>query len=456
MTVNNPTSFANILNDLGQWRMLLEHAHKQDRASFKALLCRVITQLDQLMSDQLCEVIEAPEFKKLEASWSGLQSLVLLPVSYRKIKVKLLDFSWRMLSTDLNQSFEISRSALFKKVYSNELDTAGGQPFGLLVVDHHVQSDLDSDADFDDLYTLQLLAELGERSLCPVTLGVDNCFFGDEPGRLMHDPARIKRILNSQDLQSWQLLRNHNASRFLHLVLPEYRIRQPRQNYAAGFIFNEKNTNKAVLWGNPVYLLAANVLREFDRISWFGFLRAHDSSGSHGALIDLKDSDGLPLKARIDIFSETDGFWADQGFVPLSSIYLSGQLGLFSNQSVWKPVNEMAKTSAMLQTNLMACRFGHYIKAQMRDRVGTFDSALTCQRDLNKWLQNYTSNIDYGDETIMARYPLKNAEVSFIEDRNDATRYYCRIKLQTQYQYEMLETHITLMSDVSASELGES
>ncbi|WP_019613332.1 type VI secretion system contractile sheath domain-containing protein [Psychromonas ossibalaenae] len=455
MAVNNPTSFANVLTDSGQWRMLLEHAQEQDVSRFKVQLCRIITQLDQLMSEQLSAVIEAPEFKKLEASWSGVHSLVQLPVSQRRIKVKLLDFSWKMLSTDLNQSFEVNRSALFKKTYANELDTAGGQPFGLLVVDHHIQSDLDADADFDDLYTLQLLAELGERSLCPAVLGVDNDFFGDDPARLMHDHTRIKRILNSLDLQSWQLLRSHSASRFLHLVLPEYRIRQARRNYPAGFVFNEKNTNQSVLWGNPAYLLAANVIREFDRISWFGFLRAHDTSGSYGALIDVKDNVCSPLRARIDIFCESDGFWAEQGFVPVSSIYLSGQLGLFSNQSVWKPVNEAAKTSAMLQTNLMACRFGHYIKAQMRDRVGSFDSAASCQRDLDKWLQNYISNVDYGDETIMARYPLKHAEVAFIEDRNDATRYHCRIKLQPQYQYEMLDTHITLSSDVSASELGE-
>ena len=95
------------------------------------------------------------------------------------------------------------------------------------------------------------------------------------------------------------------------------------------------------------------------------------------------------------------------------------------------------------------------LKHKMRDRVGSFDSAATCQRDLDKWLQTYISNVDYGDETIMARYPLKNAEVSFIEDRNDSTRYHCRIKLQPQYQYEMLDTHITLSSEVSASDLGE-
>ncbi|MGF1728290.1 type VI secretion system contractile sheath domain-containing protein [Photobacterium kasasachensis] len=455
MTVTNPTSSANVLNDSGPWRMLFEHARHHDTSQFKAQLSRVISQLDQLMSEQLSAVIQASEFKQLEATWSGLHSLVQLPVSSRRIKVKLLDYSWNMLSTDLNQSFEISRSALFKKVYSKELDTAGGQPFGLLVVDHHVHSDLDEKCDFDDLYTLQLLAELGERSLCPVVLGVDNYFFGDDPSRLAHDHARIDRILTSLDLQSWQLLREHHSSRFLHLVLPEYRVRAPWQHYPAGFVFSEANTNNSVLWGNAAYLLAANVIREFDRISWFGFLRAHDATGNHGVLIDLNGSACSPLKARIDIFSESDSFWADQGFVPVSSLYLSGQLGLFSNQSVWKPVSEASKTSGMLQTNLMACRFGHYIKAQMRDQVGSFDSAATCQRELDRWLQTYISNVDYGDESIMARYPLKHAEVRFIADRHDTTRYRCEIKLQPQYQYEMLDTHITLMTDVSSDKLGE-
>ncbi len=111
--------------------MLFEHARQHDASQFKALLSRVITQLDQLLSEQLSAVIQAEEFKRLEASWSGLHSLVQLPVSSRRIKVKLLDFSWNMLSTDLNQSFEISRSALFKKIYAKELDTAGGPAFWL-------------------------------------------------------------------------------------------------------------------------------------------------------------------------------------------------------------------------------------------------------------------------------------------------------------------------------------
>lgn len=454
MSSSNSRLLQDTLTELGQLDILLAYAHAQNKANFIGVICRIITQLDAAISEQLSEVIEAPEFKRLEASWSSLKSLITLPVSYRKIKVKLFDASWQVISTDINHSFDIKRSSLFTKIFSNELDTAGGQPFGLLVVDHYV--DPNSDNDFDDLYTLQLIAELGSHALCPVVVGVaEEQFFGDELVKVMHDHARIKRILSSRDLQNWQQLRSNIAARFLHLALPQYCIRQPRKNYAAGFVFNEKSTNKAALWGNAAYLLAVNVMREFDRISWFGFLRAHDSRGSYGAVIELDSYACKPLVAQVDIFSENDSFWAEQGFIALSSVYMSDQLGFFSNQSVWLPENEKEKTTGMLQSNLMACRFGHYIKSQIRDKVGTFESALSCQYDINTWLQTYTSNVNYGDETVMARFPLKAASVSLVPNPNDETRYQCKINLQLQYQHDTLETSITLISDVAAGDVGE-
>ncbi|PST92512.1 type VI secretion protein [Photobacterium jeanii] len=452
--------------------MLLDNASQQNTAVFKALLSKVISQLDGLLSEQLSEVIQHKAFKQLESSWTNLQRLTLLPVSNRRVRIKLNDVSWSELSADLNQSFDISHSALYKKVYANELDTAGGQPFGLLLVDRLVQFDLDEEAAFDDLYTLQLLGELGERSLCPVALGLNQYFFGDEPARLIHDQARIKRILSSLDLQSWQLLRQRGSSRFLNIVLPEYRLRSAYQHYRAGFVFTETANEKSVLWGNAAYLLAANVIREFDRISWFGFLRAYDESGSYGAIIQNPvTTDGLAthwaaskesavyaasaIEARVDIYSEHDSFWSEQGFTPLSSVYLSGQKGFFSNQSVWLPSDEASRVNGMLQTNLMACRFAHYIKAQIRDRIGSYDSAARCERDLERWLQNYISGVDYGDDSIMARYPLKQASVAFSQDSFDSTKYRCQITLQPQYQYEMLDTHIVLLTDVPARKLGE-
>lgn len=448
-THNQSTSISTLLAEL-PWRELLSLARGDSTIQFKALLTKLIAGLDSVISEQLSEVIQHQHFKQLEASWLGLESLTSLPVSQRRVKVKLLDLSWHMVSNDLNYSFDIKQTALFKKLYSNEFDTAGGTPFGLVLVDHKVTSDYGEDADHDDLYTLQLLSELGEMSLCPVVMGVDEFFLGDDPNRQLHDGARAERILESRDFLSWQLLRDKASARFLHLVLPEYLLREPYQQYAAGFLFNELNKRENALWGNSAYLLAANVISEFDRISWFGFLRSYDEYGSHGAIVRQSD-----LTAKVDIYSEEDGFWSEQGFVPLCSLYLSGQKGFFSNQSVWKAPDEASQLLGMLQTNLMACRFGHYIKSQIRDQIGRYDSVDDCKRSLERWLQNYISEVDYGEDAIMARYPLKACEVRIEEAPHDKTRYMCQIMLQPQYQFEMMDAQVVLTTAVSGEEVGQ-
>ncbi|WP_375320048.1 type VI secretion system contractile sheath domain-containing protein [Aliivibrio logei] len=434
------------------WEELLSLSQKGNTAQFKALLTKLIANLDHIISYQLSTIMQHKYFKQLEASWFDLQLLTEKQVSPRRVKVKVLDLSWSMVSDDLNYSFDIKHTALFKKLYSNEFDTAGGTPFGLLVIDHKITSDYGEDEAHDDLYTLQLLSELAEKSLCPVILGVDEFFFGDDPNRQLHDNARAKRILESCDFLSWQLLRDKSSSRFLHLALPEYLQRCPYQNYAAGFIFTESNERDYALWGNSAYLLAGNVIQEFERISWFGFLRLYNETGTYGAIIQHD----LPLIAKVDIYNEDDGFWAEEGFVPLSSLYLSEQKGFFSNQSVWKAPTEELRMLGMLQTNLMACRFGHYIKVQIRDQIGRYDSMEDCKRGLENWLKRYISEVDYGEDSVMARYPLKACEVRMQEDSQDSTRYLCEIMLQPQYQYEMMDAQVLLTTSMSDQEVGES
>ncbi|KFD83042.1 hypothetical protein DN41_3154 [Vibrio cholerae] len=235
--------------------------------------------------------------------------------------------------------------------------------------------------------------------------------------------------------------------------MPEYLLRSAYQGYAAGFIFNEVNRCENALWGNASYLLACNVIREFDRISWFGFLRSYNEFGSYGAIVE--NLEGKPTQAKVDIFSEEDGFWAEHGFIVLSSLYLTQQKGFFSNQSVWRAPNDAAKVLGMLQTSLMACRFGHYIKAQMRDQIGRYDSADDCKRNLERWLQKYISEVDYGEDSVMARYPLKACEVTLQEDPQDSTRYLCQIMLQPQYQYDIMDAQVVLSTSISRQDVGD-
>lgn len=197
--------------------------------------------------------------------------------------------------------------------------------------------------------------------------------------------------------------------------------------------------------------MVGNVMREFDRISWFGFLRSYDESGAYGAVVQ----NSIDIRTKVDLFSEDDGFWSSQGFMPLTSLYLSNHKGFFSNQSVWQAPDESCRQLGMLQTNLMACRFGHYIKAQIRDQVGRYDSAESCRRSLERWLDQFISNVSYGEDTVLARYPLRSCYVRIEEAPHDNTRYLCEIMLQPQYQYEMMDAKVVLTTSVLGTDIGE-
>lgn len=67
---------------------------------------------------------------------------------------------------------------MYRLLYQRELNTAGGLPFGLLLVDH--QMVFTGGGEYDELYTATRLAELGEVSLYPVITGTDPHFTGDD------------------------------------------------------------------------------------------------------------------------------------------------------------------------------------------------------------------------------------------------------------------------------------
>ena len=427
------------------WDALFLSLKQDKRHHFKALLAKVILDLDEALSRQLSLVIQAASFKALEASWRGIEFLVSESASFRKVKLKILDWDWDAISRDLRYSFELKRTGLYRKIYSDEFDMAGGTPFGLLLVDHKIKSNDEEDVNSDDLYTVQLLSELAEVALCPAILGVDYCFWGDEPGHLFQDLSRIDRILKSSDFNSWALLREKPSSRFLSLVFPEYLVRSSYQHHCAGFLFNERPTHKNMLWGNAAYLLVANVIREFDRTNWFGFLTSYNASGSYGAIVQSQE----PIVSRIDIHSEDDPFWRAHGFIPLSSVYLTHQKGFFSNQSVWRPSDKDSENEASLQTHLMACRFAHYIKAQIRDRIGRFETPDSALDVLKRWLQKYTSSSSHSTERAMAAYPLHSFQIKVEKINGDETKYQCEVILTLKYQSNLQNVQVFLSTPLN-------
>lgn len=435
---------------------LLAELDKQwllNRDALSAGIHRLIAEIDDHLSRQVSNILHAPEFAKLEATWRGVETLTSLPVNYQKVKIKVIDISWDELSHELNSALTLRRTNLYNLIGNKELNTSGGQPFGMVVVDHDVSMEIEGD--YDDLYTLELLANLGDICLCPFILSTADNFFGEAGADWLSDTARVKKILEGPEYVAWQRLRKLTSARFIGLTLPKIKLRERYQTFPCyGIVFHEQTAKNAGLWGSAAYLFASITLREFSRINWFGFMKSRWQDKYYGALVNVpKNGQGsfatLSPCPDIRLITGMGSFYANQGFIPLCHSLTTDKYFFRGNNSIWDHNNDDGEAvMGQIQTTLMICRIAHYLKVQIRSMIGNFQTAEECELFLNKWLDQYSSNLFDADEATLAKYPLSKGRVDVREVEGEHGRFTCDVLVQPQYQFDNVCGEVLLSTDL--------
>jgi type VI secretion system protein ImpD len=421
-------------------------------AKVRTDLGRLVLSLDARLAAQLNEIIEAPAFARLEAAWRGVLSVVTEAENAAGVKVRMLDLSWDALSDDLNLASDPRRTALQRLIGQRELDTLGGEPFGLIMVEHALTASVETS--YDEFFTARLLADLGEAVACPFVLGVADDFFGETDAGWLTDRRRIGAILASEDYAGWRALRAAPSARFLGLVLPRIQLRGRYHDHDLGFRFHQKQSESAGLWGNGASLFIRSVIGEFRRSAWFGFLKLVGDTPGIGA-VPGPDCSPIPRCAaptpiaRARLNREIAGFYAEEGFIPIAESPTSNALYFVGNRSVMA-CNGDARLEVLtqLQSVLIACRLIHYVKVQLRALIGQVKTAQECELTLNNWIEQYVSNLAEATPDILARYPLKAARVQVRAAAVGSARFRVEILLKPQYQIDHVTGDISLMNDV--------
>lgn len=435
------------------------------------LLGRDIARLDQLLSDQVNSILHDPAFQRLEASWRGLRYLVDRSEGAENVKIRVLNVSWKELARDLERAIEFDQSQLFRKVYGEEFDTPGGEPFSVLIGDYQIRPRPAPDHPFDDVGLLTAISQVAAAAFAPFIAAAHPSMFGLDDFAGLEQPLDLAKAFDQIEYLKWRAFRDSEDSRFVGLTLPRVLMRLPYEDDGSridGFRFCETVSGpdrESYLWGNSAYAFAAVLVGSFARSGWLAEIRGVRRGETGRGLVT-----GLPVhsfstyKRGVVPKSSTDVVitdaqepeLSDLGFISLCRSKDSEYSAFYTNQSVQKPkrydtpaATINARISAMLQYMLCVSRFAHYIKVVARDRVGSFAEAEQCEDFLNRWLQRYVTSDSEAPADVKAEYPLHEARVQVREHPGKPGSYLCVAHLWPHFELDELTASVRVTTELT-------
>jgi type VI secretion system protein ImpC len=426
------------------------------------MLSERIAQVDELLSDQLNEVMHAPDFQKLESTWRGLQYLVDQTETSPTLKIKVMNVTKKELLNDLRTAADFDQSNIFKKVYEEEYGILGGSPFGALVGDYYFGRGP------EDMVVLEKMSNVAAAAHAPFISAPSAELFGWNDFTELMGPRDLAKIFDNELFGRWKSFRESEDSRYVGLVMPHVLLRPP---YGEGsltvedFNYEEKvdgQDHKKYLWGNAAYAFAARLTNAFALYEWCAAIRGVEGGGLVEGLPThtFKTDDGdiaLKCPTEIGITDRREAELSKLGFIPLCHHKGTDKAVFFGAQSAQKPTqyleddaNANARLSAQLQYIMAVSRFAHFLKAMMRDKIGSFMSREECQTFLNNWISHYVLLDDTAPQEHKAKFPLRDARVEVSEQAGKPGAYTAVAYLRPHFQLDELNVSLRLVAKLPA------
>ena len=426
-----------------------------------------IAEIDALISSQLSEVLHAPEFQKLESSWTGLHYLCKQTSTGEKLKIKFLNATKKDLVKDFKSSIDFDQSTLFKKVYEEEFGTFGGAPFGALV------GDFDVGRGAEDMYFAEQMSHVAAAAHAPFIAAASPELFGLETYTDLGKPRDLAKVFDTVEYAKWKSFRESEDARYVGLTIPRFLGRLPYNpkdgTTVEGFNFVENVDgvdHDKYLWVNAAYAFAARLTSAFEHYGWCAAIRGVEGGGLVEDLPThvFKTDDGevaLKCPTEIAITDRREKELSDLGFIPLVHCKNTDYAAFFGAQSAQKSkkfdsdaANANAQLSSQLQYIFAVSRIAHYMKAMMRDKIGSFASSGKVEEFLNRWISQYVLLDDGASQEAKAQYPLREASVKVTEVPGKAGAFRAVAFLRPHFQLDELSVSLRLVAELPGSAKG--
>jgi type VI secretion system protein ImpC len=421
-----------------------------------------IAQIDHLLSLQLNEVMHHASFQKLEGSWRGLKHLMDHSETGVGLKIRVLNASKKDLLRDIEKAPEFDQSALFKKVYEEEYGVFGGAPFGTLIGDYEFGKHP------EDMALLEGISHIAAQAHAPFISAAAPDLMNLESFTSLDAPRDLAKIFDSTEYAKWKSFRQGEDSRYVALCLPRTLSRVPYGKDTKPieeFAFEEHvdgTDHSKYLWMNAAYSLGTRMTNSFSQYGMCVAMRGVEGGGLveglpvHNFYTDEGDL-ALKCPTEVPITDRREKELADLGFVPLVHCKGTDYAAFFSVQSCQKAkvydsdsANANARLSTQLPYIMAMSRFAHYLKAMMRDKIGSFMSRGEAEAFLNKWITTYVTPDDNASPASKAQRPLREARIEVTEVAGKPGVYRAVAFMRPHFQLDELTVSLRLVAELPA------
>ncbi|MCC7510790.1 MAG: type VI secretion system contractile sheath large subunit [Planctomycetes bacterium] len=415
----------------------------------KAAVDQMIAALDQKLSDQVDEILHHPEVQKLESAWRGLKLLVDRTNFRENVKIEVLNVSKEKLLEDFEDAPELTKSGLYKHVYTAEYGTFGGEPYGAIIGNY------DFGPGPQDVALLSKVASVATMAHAPFIAAAGPKFFGIDSFTGLPNLKDLKSIMEGPQYTKWQGFRESEDSRSVGLTCPRFLLRLPygpdtKPVKAFNYQEDVKRSHEHYLWGNTAFAFATRLTDSFAKYRWCPNIIGPQSGGAVDDLpLHQFDSMGeveTKIPTEVQISERREYELSEEGFIGLTMRKGSDNACFFSANSCQKPKTfgqsaegKDAELNYRLGTQLpymfIVNRLAHYIKVLQREQIGSWKEKEDLGRELNKWIGQYVADTDNPSPAIRSRCPLRSAQITVEDVPGEAGWYKVGLQVRPHFKY---------------------